>query len=458
MAQIDATAIAPKPLSSFQYDAQPRPDHEDFCFDQQPLHFDDSVLAGFRQGYREHASSTAEKTLSATASATGTILQIAGWIQEMRSRLNRKEFGTFVKELLQWVGDEARKYLDIARTFKDFDLSRLQKLEPFTLLKLRSKRYLPVVERLQEELDITPKRVQELISELIPKQSRRKRAEKEHNDRQEYADGVLERHADAEDGTFYYTLKEVKLSDHVGSWLEAKLESQTIGQILASVVLAPQSDRVLSQLEELHDVVEHARSLDAQNRKLEYELQKCDLRIAELEAKLEYKTGQSDAMEIPLPSSAPRVKPDDVQEDGDPHSFELEIEDEVAIATRELNESLEEEAAAIAPEQVTGYELEAIEAIEYWEPKQTSSRFFPAGEDDCSLEPQEETKQVEPAREPQVFQVGDQVEIVSSRQGAEFFEQIGVVKLAKWVGCVVEVLGKTLWFCSDELVLILAVL
>ena len=150
-------------------------------------------------------------------------------------------------------------------------------------------------------------------------------------------------------------------------------------------------------------------------------------------------------MEVPLPSEAPRVKPDDVQEDNNPHSFELEIEDELAIATRELNESLEEQAEAIAPEQVTGYELEAIEATEYWEPKQTSSHFLPTEEDDYSLDPQEKTKQVEPAREPQVFQVGDQVEIVSSRQGAEFFEQIGVVKVANWVGCVVEVLGKTLW-------------
>lgn len=48
-----------------------------------PPKWDDSVLAGFRKGYREHATTTAEKTLTAGKSATEKILQMAGWIQEM---------------------------------------------------------------------------------------------------------------------------------------------------------------------------------------------------------------------------------------------------------------------------------------------------------------------------------------------------------------------------------------
>ena len=105
-----------------------------------PPNFDDSVLAGFRSWYREDATSTAEKTLTAGAVATQTLLQMAAWVQMEKTRLNRKEFGVFVKGLLQWVGDEARKYLDIARTFNDFEFTKLQKIEPFTLLKLRSKK------------------------------------------------------------------------------------------------------------------------------------------------------------------------------------------------------------------------------------------------------------------------------------------------------------------------------
>ena len=48
-----------------------------------PVKFDDSVVAGFRKGCRQHASTTAEKTLTAGKSATEKILQMAGWIQEM---------------------------------------------------------------------------------------------------------------------------------------------------------------------------------------------------------------------------------------------------------------------------------------------------------------------------------------------------------------------------------------
>jgi len=57
--------------------------------------------------------------------------------------------------------------------------------------------------------------------------------------------------------------------------------------------------------------------------------------------------------------------------------------------------------------------------------------------------------------EPQVFQVGDRVEITSERHGDELVWQVGIVKVANSaVGCVVEVLGQIRWFCFDELVLV----
>lgn len=150
MTQLLASAIAS--LHSYSQDTdQHRPDHERSTSHQTSveatisLKFDDSVLAGFRKEHREYTTATAKETLVAGQSATETILQMAAWIQEMRSHLNRKEFSAFVKGLLQWVGDEARKYLDIARVFEGFDLSQLVCLEPFTILKLRSKKYAPVV-------------------------------------------------------------------------------------------------------------------------------------------------------------------------------------------------------------------------------------------------------------------------------------------------------------------------
>lgn len=65
---------------------------------------------------------------------------------------------------------------------------------------------------------------------------------------------------------------------------------------------------------------------------------------------------------------------------------------------------------------------------------------------------EEDTQQLEiPA---QFIQVGDRVEIASDRKRAELDGQTGVIKVTSAVGCVVEVMGKTVWFCTDELVLV----
>ena len=236
---------------------------------------------GFRPGYGEHAAQIANQIREFAATGVGAVWQIAAHVAEMRSRLNRSEWRVFVASLLEWAGSQASKYLDIARTFQGFDFSALSGLEPFTLLKLRTKKYAPVVERLREEAVITPLLVQELIKELLPKQPRKK------NQKVNSGDVALERHANALDGTFYWTLKGINLSDRVGSWLEAKLEYQTLGQILAQAAEMPPPSDISSQLEELQKVVENERILDAENRRLLDELQKRDRRIAELEAKLQ---------------------------------------------------------------------------------------------------------------------------------------------------------------------------
>ncbi len=250
-----------------------------------PFKFDDAVLAGFRRGYRQDAVSTAGKTQKAGASATQTILEMAGSIQQMKSRLNLKEFGVFVKGLLQWVGDEARKYLDIARAFDGFELSRLQHLEPFTLLKLRSKKYAPIVEQLRSHLDITPKLVQDLVKELLPKPTRKKSTEPISGWKQARPGG----------GRYYNLL----LHDDEQTGLAIEQQAETEGtlpqKIIAEAVALrakQKSGAVLvsgyraAQLEEFPIVIEHTRTLEREKRGLELELDKRDRTIAELEAKL----------------------------------------------------------------------------------------------------------------------------------------------------------------------------
>lgn len=56
--------------------------------------------------------------------------------------------------------------------------------------------------------------------------------------------------------------------------------------------------------------------------------------------------------------------------------------------------------------------------------------------------------------DPQIFQVGDRVEINSDRHGVEFDWQIGIVAAATTVGASVNVNGTLRFFCADELVLV----
>lgn len=291
--------------------------------------------------------------------------------------------------------------MEIARSFENFDLRLLVNLEPFTIFKLRSKRYAPVVAKLREQQVITSKVVQDLIKELLPKQSRKKLDEALSGWKQSRSGG-----------TRYYNV--ILHDQNTGLSIQRQAEAEGIlpqKVIAEAVALRSQhksspvqlNEYYAAQLEELHSVMEHAHSLDAQNRKLEHELQKRDRQIADLEAKLAERVAASS----------------------------VEPEDEVAIASRKLNEYVENQAARIASKETT-------EATDY-----------------CQLEDEvlEDAQNLE--TESQVFQEEDCVEIVSSRQGAEFVWQIGVVKVANTVGCVVEVLGKTLWFCLDELVLVL---
>ena len=252
-----------------------------------------NIPPAFRQGFAEHAASTAAEIKHISTSSCKKILEMAASIQDMKTRLNRKEFASFVRDLLEWLGSDARKYLNIARIFDGFELSRLSALEPFTLVKLCGKRYQPVVEALREEVSATSIRVQELIKELLPKQLKKKKQS------EDYGDAVLERHANAQDGTFYFTLKNVNITDSVGLWLEKKLENQTLGQVLqqaseaeASAPVQP-SEYTKAQMAEFRQSVGEMRELAIAKQKLEMQVRDREQRIAELEAELARKSSES---------------------------------------------------------------------------------------------------------------------------------------------------------------------
>ena len=472
-----------------------------------PQNFDSAILAGFRKGYSEDATITAQKILAAGALATEKILQMAGWIQGNKSRLKRKEFSAFVKQLLQWVGEEARKYLDIAKAFEGFDLSRLINLEPYTLLKLRSKRYAPVVEKLREQPVITSKLVQDLIGELLPKLSRKKPTE-----------AISAWKPCRSGGGRYY---QVQLHDEA-TGLSIEQQAQESGilpqRVIAEAVALRAKYKSAEQL-----ALQVTEGVTASSTETDIIQEQAQPRTEEVQKLAPTEIAQDESQQpgddaMPQGGLLEEIAPQEASE----------LLDEVTIVQREFEQYLEEQATQIAvlPEgsvlagedeteiqwllnasldsvkqvirsvpvrsayrtlyllnqfqsgdtkrmelleqRVTQHHVAIGAAEPTAEPSTDLNDSQPASEetmDTCEseysepfeeqddlVEPEEDAFELEP--EPQVFQEGSSVEIVSDRHGDDLIWQVGVIKVANAVGCVVEVSGKTVWFCVDELVLV----
>ena len=193
------------------------------------------TLSKFRRGYGEDAVQVAQQLKQIVVTSAEGILRQAKLLLKMKEQLNRKEWGIWLREVLGWFGNEATPYLQIAKAFKNFDPAAFCELEPFTILKLRTKRYATVVGRLREEVAITSQLIQNFIQEVIPKQSRKKKAAPN------YDDSVLKQCLNGEDNTFYFTLH-ANLGDKQGSWLESKLKYRTVGQVLEQAAAWEQQD------------------------------------------------------------------------------------------------------------------------------------------------------------------------------------------------------------------------
>lgn len=383
------------------------------------------ALESIRMGLRDVANETARNIQQLSQATVEQAMDIGQRLWRMQRDLKRKEYSVFLN-ILGWATTKARKFINLAKVFDGFEVSQLIRVELTTLLTLCSKRYQEVVSQLRETQEIT----QQLVEQLM-KQSRTPRKPV-----QERVSGWKQNRVG---GTRRY---EVLLhSEDVGLSIEQQASSEGIlpqKVIEEAVALRSQhksspvriDEYYAAQLEELQTVVEHARSLNAENRRLAYQLQERDRMIAELEAKV-----ASGA----VPSLA---EPDDVQKD------------EVELASTELSEYIEEQVKAITSytlEHTTEHESQTAGAKGCPQPEQESSNLEAGSSDDCLGKKGQDVQSL--GLELQVFQSGEHVQIISSRQGDEFIGQTGYVLVANTSGCVVEVLDKAKWFCSDEIVL-----
>ena len=348
----------------------------------QPLTAAQELLQNISIGWRDLAGENAESIRRLSQATVEKALEIGQRLWRMQRDLKKRDYSTFLS-ILGWASAKARKFINLAKTFADFDPFHLINVELTTLLSLCSKRYLAVVDKLREVQDITQQLVEHLIKETrAPKKPK-----------QEPISGWKQTRSGA--GRYYNVLlhsEEAGLSIEQQAEAEAILPQRVIEEAVALRARHKSgwvqvSDYRLAQLEELPLVVDNARELDRQNRHLELELSKRDRRIAELEAELTKRV------------AVPFVESYGVQTD------------DAKVTSSELVASLEEEeqVSAIAPEQTTEIEPSMTQALSYSQPKQQSSHLELALEDDCLVEKQKSVQNLEP--EHNLLQEGDLVQI-----------------------------------------------
>ena len=397
------------------------------------------AIENIRTGLRDIANETAHNIQQLSQATVEQAIDIGQRLWRMQRNLKRKEYGAFLG-VLGWATTKARKFINLAKVFDGFSPSQLIRVELTTLLSLCSKRYQQVMTALREIPEISQQMVEQLIKEN--RQVRAPKQEPVSGWKQNRVGGTRRYEVILHDEKTAVSIEQQALSEEI---LPQKVIAEAValrsqhksnpGQI---------NEYYAAQLEELQTVVEHARSLNSENRKLAHQLMIRDRMIAELEAKVATEVASDD------------VKLNDVKKLGVPCSVEAEsTDDEVAIASTELCEYLEEQVLVITSyvEHTTELESQTAGSSDYPDPQQKSEYLDQGKEHDCLVKKEQDRERVGP--ESQVFQSGCSVQIISSRQGDEFVGLLGFVLVANTAGCVVEVLDKTKWFCSDEIALVL---
>ncbi len=326
-----------------------------------------SILKKFRRGYGEHAAQVADEIKQLVVTSAEGILRKARLVFDMKLRLNRKEWGVWLREVLGWFGNEATQYLQIAKTFQDFEPAVFSTLEPFVILKLRTKRYAPVVVRLHEELAITSQLIQNFIKEVIPKQSRKKKTPAN------YGDAVMMQHPSAEDGTSYFTLN-ANLGEKAGSWLQQKLENYTVGQVLDHA--AEWEQKVESGNHTTREGIEAEVEYRIRNR---FEIREFALKqeIVELKAQLLQSATNSLGLVEKIPASTVSQETQ-ASKTSDEIPATTVSDDAVASEPIESATGIQQsdDEVALAPEQASEYKYAPTEASDdYLEPISSDAGF-----------------------------------------------------------------------------------
>ncbi len=303
-------------------------------------------------GLLDVASATAVSIKQLSQVTVEHALEIGQRLWQMQADLERKEYSAFLS-VLGWASAKARKFINLAKTFSEFESSRLSGIELTTLLSLCSKRYQEVVAQLQEMQDITQQLVEKLIEE-----NRAPRKPKQNS-----ISGWKQARSG---GGRYYNL--LLHDEQTGVLIEEQSKAEGVPpQIIISEAIALRArqksparldESSVVESEEQQTVIDNTRSLSPENSRLEEELPSSDHAYAELEER--------------------------------PAIAVAAFADEVAPASNEVGKNLKTQvAAALAKEQTVDCGVETSKAINSSESAPEEDSAHPAQET-ASLAPSDD--------------------------------------------------------------------
>ena len=132
-----------------------------------PLQDEVSIASSELDGLRNVASQIAQACEQAARAIVEQAMSLGQMVLRMKINLNWTEYRIFLSHL-GWTPAKVNKYLKLAKTFGNFALSQLSKIELTTLFTLCGKTYQGVVEQLQEMQDITQESVEQLMKQARP--------------------------------------------------------------------------------------------------------------------------------------------------------------------------------------------------------------------------------------------------------------------------------------------------
>lgn len=243
------------------------------------------------EAFRGFASGSAFEINEASRIKLIAELEQGRLLVDAKEKLTRRgEFSRF-KQSLAMTRSDITRAMRFFETFGGWAIEKILVVASATnIFSLLALSYSEVVTRLTESTVITKELVQGLVKEVRDRAKVSRQQKKAASSQATSPQEILQQHFGL-DGSCYFTLKEVNLSEEIGKALLSRLENQSIGQVIAEAVQSPNTSVALEQIQQ-----EFRTALDKMRLEHQQELTDVISEVREKQACLQRQIAQRDAI------------------------------------------------------------------------------------------------------------------------------------------------------------------